>query len=260
MSPSSQITLSQPITRIHITVKMADAPQVAYAPTCPEVYQETPQAHRQVQPTEAHAYYYDPKQAPYADEHLPPPTPPTILGFRRRNFWILVVVAVVIAAATVGGSVGGSMAVRTKSEEIAQQAAPTSSSLSVSQSRSASASSTSASASAYIPPAATSIPLIDTSCPSLLRSWDNKQYTCTEYRNIQGGDITGISAYSIQQCIDACSTYNSVAGSTKCRAVAIGADLGHAYEINKGANCWLKESATPLTVNTKPAAIAVLVS
>jgi len=45
-------------------------------------------------------------------------------------------------------------------------------------------------------------------------------------------------------------------------AVAIGADLGYAYGVNGGANCWLKESVGPVVYyksgRGKPAAIAVL--
>jgi hypothetical protein len=36
----------------------------------------------------------------------------TILGLRRRNFWVLVALALILTAAIVGGSVGGALAVR----------------------------------------------------------------------------------------------------------------------------------------------------
>jgi hypothetical protein len=125
------------------------------------------------------------------------------------------------------------------------QATPTSSVASTASARASSPAS-----STYIPPAATAVALIDITCPSSLRAWDGKRYDCTELRNIQGGDITGISAYSLQQCIHACSTFSSRPGNKNCKAVAIGPALEHAYNINSGANCWLKESATPLTVYT----------
>jgi hypothetical protein len=48
----------------------------------------------------------------YDEAHRPMRPPPTILGLRKRNFWVLVGFAVVVVAAAVGGSVGGSMAVR----------------------------------------------------------------------------------------------------------------------------------------------------
>jgi len=95
---------------------MADAPQVAYGDARPQLaygdarpevvpYQHAPQKQ------EVHAYYdetrgYNPNYAHVRAEHA------TILGIRRRNFWILVLIAVVVVGATVGGSVGGAMAVR----------------------------------------------------------------------------------------------------------------------------------------------------
>jgi hypothetical protein len=36
----------------------------------------------------------------------------TILGLRRRNFWILVAILLVAVGAAIGGSVGGALAVR----------------------------------------------------------------------------------------------------------------------------------------------------
>jgi hypothetical protein len=59
------------------------------------------------------------------------------------------------------------------------------------------------------------------------------------------GDITGITAYSLQQCVDACSTMNEVEGTTKCRAVALSQALSDEYGHNRGANCWLKNVTEP---------------
>jgi hypothetical protein len=36
----------------------------------------------------------------------------TILGLRKRNFWIFIAILSVVVCATIGGSVGGSLAVR----------------------------------------------------------------------------------------------------------------------------------------------------
>lgn len=60
------------------------------------------------------------------------------------------------------------------------------------------------------------------------------------------GDITGIYAYTLQQCIDACSTMNEVAGEIRCVAAAIGEDISGDYQLNKGANCWLKSRTDPM--------------
>ncbi|KAF2827846.1 hypothetical protein CC86DRAFT_465677 [Ophiobolus disseminans] len=250
---------------------MADAPQVAYEDAHPEVYQrEAGLEHQQApQNPEVHAYY---GKADAYEEHVPVRATPTILGIRRRNFWILAVIAAVIVAATISGSVGGAMAVRdsgSKADQVVQQTPtptsaqpiPTSSPTGTSA---APASSGSATSSKYVPILASAVPLIDISCPSSssppLKSFNGKQYACTENRNIVGNDITGISAYSLQQCIDACSTMNTRDGK-KCAAVTIGPDLAHAYEINNGANCWLKEKSSPTisyTVNDVGGTIAIL--
>lgn len=58
---------------------------------------------------------YTPKQEMYphyGGQHSEQRQPRTILGLRRRNFWILFGVILIIVAATIGGSVGGSLAVQ----------------------------------------------------------------------------------------------------------------------------------------------------
>jgi hypothetical protein len=59
------------------------------------------------------------------------------------------------------------------------------------------------------------------------------------------GDITGFVAYTLQQCIDACSTYNEVMANNTCQAVVLGEGLASDYRVNKGANSWLKNMAGP---------------
>jgi hypothetical protein len=89
---------------------MADAPQLAYD-------QSPPLAHSHVEPKrnmvigETHRYWDD---SPSSAPQVVPPTPQhrTILGLRRRNFVLLFGTILVIAIATIGGSIGGSLAVR----------------------------------------------------------------------------------------------------------------------------------------------------
>lgn len=260
---------------------MADAPQVVYGDSRPEVYRPEI-AHCQQAPPRKQEFgaYYDDS---HAERDVPRRDPATILGVRLRNFWILVVVAIVIVAATIGGSVGGAMAVRdsgyafalqticcrlddnrnsSKSESAeAAKGTPTSKPTSVSTSKAlrvtlvsiptgtltAPSPSPTASRSIYTPPPAASVALIDISCPPAtapsLKSYNDERYACTQGKGINGNDITGISAYSLQQCIDACSTFNTRGGSTKCAAVVLNADLAKSYDINNGANCWLKDTA-----------------
>jgi hypothetical protein len=61
---------------------------------------------------EAYSYWNDTH-----NPALPPPAQSkaqhgTILGLRRRNFWIISTLVFIIVGATIGGSVGGAMAVR----------------------------------------------------------------------------------------------------------------------------------------------------
>ena len=66
-----------------------------------------------------------------------------------------------------------------------------------------------------------------------------------------GSDITGMTAYSLQQCIDACSTMNDLAGERRCIAVALNGDLAEWYKANKGANCWLKNASRSFMEETR---------
>lgn len=49
-----------------------------------------------------------------------------------------------------------------------------------------------------------------------------------------------MTAYSVRLCIGACSTMSIIPGAPKRRAVALSKTLSHEYNVNKGANCWLK--------------------
>jgi hypothetical protein len=77
---------------------MSDAPQVAYSELPQGVYLDP--AMKEVSRT-------DVQQA----EEVARKTG-TILGLRRRNFWILVAILLVALGAAIGGSVGGALAVR----------------------------------------------------------------------------------------------------------------------------------------------------
>jgi hypothetical protein len=54
--------------------------------------------------TDAGATYHNEAGALFHDD--------TILGLRKRNFWIFVAIMSVVVCATIGGSIGGSLAVR----------------------------------------------------------------------------------------------------------------------------------------------------
>jgi hypothetical protein len=86
--------------------------------------------------------------------------------------------------------------------------------------------------------------MINNAYPSSLKDWGGKVYATYVGKDILNNDITGIFAYSLQQCIDACSTMNAINNDDNCKAVVLISTLAAQYELNKGANCWLKSNYT----------------
>lgn len=52
-------------------------------------------------------------------------------------------------------------------------------------------------------------------------------------------DITIVTTYTIQSCIEACMLYNYFNGTESCKAVSFASEMGYVYA-QYGANCWLK--------------------
>lgn len=92
------------------------------------------------------------------------------------------------------------------------------------------------------------ISTIDITCPSTtidsLQGTDLKgeyRYNCLEKMNIRTlPDIMGLSVYTLQQCVDACSQYNYIQQNATCQAIVISADVTTQYHSGNGANCFLK--------------------
>ncbi|PVI02657.1 hypothetical protein DM02DRAFT_626547 [Periconia macrospinosa] len=96
-----------------------------------------------------------------------------------------------------------------------------------------------------VPPVATAVDRAENPCPqknaagqSIITTWDKAQYLCEDDTNYQSGDITGIVAYTLQDCADACATFAMFNG--RCDSFTHDADVARSYQINNGANCWLK--------------------
>jgi hypothetical protein len=93
-----------------------------------------------------------------------------------------------------------------------------------------------------VPPS--QVQVIDNSCPDgELKSYDNTRFTCEEHKEVSERDITGLVAYTLQICIDACAKYNEfrdMDDGDKCGGVVLASSLSHSYASSKGANCWLK--------------------
>ncbi|OAL48512.1 hypothetical protein IQ07DRAFT_632853 [Pyrenochaeta sp. DS3sAY3a] len=197
--------------------------------------------------------------------HPQPAAKPKILGLQRQTFLLVLVLVVVIIAATVGGGVGGSLAVqnaRTKASSLGQTTTiisvfPSSSQGSASitdiLSTSATSSAPSSSVSVYYPPAPSLVALVNSSCPAsgkiTVEVLDEfATYSCTEKTDFIGNDITGLVAYTLVQCLEACGQANRVQGGGTCVAVVHSPMLNIQYA-RFGANCFLKKATAPQRPN-----------
>ena len=212
------------------------------------------------------------------------PKTSTILGLRRRQFWTLLVLAILLIGGTIGGSVGGVLAVqkagydkdmiyqhatdnanRTDDASLISAAATetksvhhTSSALTSNDVVVASSPTVTGTSTYPLPDNAT--PIIDNSCPPTLRSYNSKLYDCVAERNAaEVGDIVAFLAYTMQQCVEACSNMNVIAGSVKCRAVAMTNEVAYEFDNSIAANCWLKSASQP-SQQMDNATLAVLIT
>lgn len=84
---------------------MSDGPQVSHLiARSDEQYCKVQPQHEIYPYNDPGATHHNQAGAMYRDD--------TILGLRKRNFWILIAILSVVVCATIGGSVGGSLAVR----------------------------------------------------------------------------------------------------------------------------------------------------
>jgi hypothetical protein len=205
----------------------------------------------------------------------------TMFGMRRRSFWILVVIGIFVVAATIGGSIGGSLAVSNKACVTVRKAFQSTSNQGRSSLKPATqavssiasttappgpiasngvltSNSTGSTAETYVPLAPSAVNLVNITCPHSLRSYNSEPYDCKEGVYIAPGlDAFLMVAYTLQQCVDACSAVN-VDGHRRCRAVVMASAMSAEYA-EYGANCWLKNISFP-TRAASGMTIAVLTS
>lgn len=252
---------------------MADAPQVAYAGPWLEADQRNQQWQRvgltggdPKNDAQVHHGAYN-----AADQKR------TILGLRRRNFWILCILGMILVGAIVGGSVGGVAAVQSQNDRyvfhnalnvntasdgahyfydsINRPAATLPDTISATSAHSSvtgtpptgtsMAPSTTSSGAFYTPLLPATVLNVDVSCPSPARSFYNQSYTRATLTDIRrAGDIIGIVAYTVQQCIDACSSMNNMMQKNVCLGVAVNPGMQENYG-RYGGNCFLKNVTGP---------------
>ncbi|KAI4614657.1 uncharacterized protein J4E87_009458 [Alternaria ethzedia] len=231
----------------------------------------------------------DQDQAPHIQ--VPPDMWKKFFAHRRRKYWFTIAMSFTIVAALVGTSIGGGLVVQEKADKkaealAAEQAAASSSMELFPTPTSASPSDISADAPSETPtdsPAAATedtgtyysarpfgaIQSINTTCPSTLlissrlegkKSDISGRYTynCLDSTNILDTILMSFTAYTLEQCVDACSQYSAMNASSACKAAVISSDFSTRYETENGANCWLKSGSGDASTGQNGYTAAVL--
>ncbi|KAI1514786.1 hypothetical protein Ptr86124_006109 [Pyrenophora tritici-repentis] len=175
-----------------------------------------------------------------------------VFAHRRRNFWILCSLSIVIVGALVGGSIGGALFVQDKADKAAAAASSTALATPTSTA-SASPTNSGQDEDAYTARPFGAVQSINTTCPSTLLVSSQLEgktsdissrytYSCLDSTNILVLNLMSFTAYTLEQCVDACSQYNAMKNdmNTTCKATVINSDFRKNYESGIGANCWLK--------------------
>jgi hypothetical protein len=113
---------------------------------------------------------------------------------------------------------------------------------------------------------------INTTCPSTLlisSQLEGKtsdisgryRYSCLDNTNIPDLPyLMSFTAYTLEQCVDACSQYSAMSDGTNatCKAAIINAEFSQRYVNENGANCWLKSGAGDAKIGQTGYTAAVL--
>lgn len=239
---------------------MADAPQVAYADTPPEVSdsQDTSPSMRKHEavPLATYGYYQGDPAAHRPSVEDPIPVAPAEKHL-RWSFWVIMGLVLLLIAAAIGGGVGGSMAVKnaryvqTRSFEVCQlinnrKEAESSSC----PNPTAAPNATGTDSFLAVPP--TEVSAVDIKCPEdngPLISDTGDNYECFQYNNCPGSDLVNFVAYRFQDCINACSHWNEITNryspteNVTCQGAILATRMASHAKANHG-NCWLKGEVT----------------
>jgi hypothetical protein len=88
--------------------------------------------------------------------------------------------------------------------------------------------------------------LVDSSCPTSAITTISvrgilNSYNCTEQTDYPQNDITALTAYTLQQCVEACVLYNISQNNKICLGVAHSPHMKDLYNSVTG-NCYLKKA------------------
>ncbi|KAI1767700.1 hypothetical protein GGR53DRAFT_481316 [Hypoxylon sp. FL1150] len=178
---------------------------------------------------------------------------------------LIALVTTLIVGAAIGGGLGSALAKKGHCDASPSvvTSMPTSTSLPTSSTVNPT-SSTSAAATAlvdYVAPEPSRVESLHINCPeldgTLIEDSNLDQYRVTcEQRILGNPSITtwsGLIAYSLQDCVQACFLLNNwgAGGQKACTAVSWCRTMSYSAEINAGANCWLfNSSSNSLEINS----------
>lgn len=226
-----------------------------------------PEVHEQVQLPEA----VQNKPAPIIEEANPSnvsqqqesPEHRNPFGLTPLAFGVLVaLVTASIVGAAIGGGLGGALGNKEKCQTFPSEITstesyiPTSTLIPISSTviPSSSTSTISTALVDYVAPEPSLVQTLHINCPELDGTiiedtkGDQYQVTCG-YRILGNPSIltySGLAAYSLQDCIQACFLLNNWGGGGQklCAAVSWCKAMSYSAEINAGANCWLFNSSS----------------
>ncbi|EOA83796.1 hypothetical protein ACJQWK_01148 [Exserohilum turcicum] len=192
---------------------------------------------------------------------VPPDMVKKFFAHRRRKFIFIVIFTLFIVGALIGSSIGGALYVQDKAVQSAGGETTSSTSNGPpTPTATATATGTSSDNQDY-GPTYTALPFgaiqsINATCPSTLLVSSRLQgktsdisgrymYSCLDSTNIlDEPNLMAFTAYTLEQCVDACSQYSALSQTNKtCKAAVVNANFRHQYETGSGANCWLKSAA-----------------
>lgn len=176
--------------------------------------------------------------------------PPTILGLRKRVFWLLLISMFVVAF--VGAAVGAAVGVTQRNQAIKASSAASSPAVGENQSTGSPNPTTTPSSSTSASPTATPSPV--RSCLGTDGSTYTDSGTGTKFRiecdvAHQGRDIENLKAESMKECVSLCAKNTRCTGAVYYNVGPQGTDLNY---------CWLKSSLDDSDIRTTTDAQSVV--
>ncbi|KAH8709962.1 hypothetical protein GQ44DRAFT_714884 [Phaeosphaeriaceae sp. PMI808] len=211
-------------------------------------------------------------QGDYGEERNTGPS--EIFGLRWSKFWLIFILIFALLAILIGGSVGGALKTQrqyassplfyvlfsyesSRTKYRAQELC-----LSYAQNYTVTTTKSTTQISTLPTPACATptpridpyiaIPLaqvksVDVKCPSSILDMNigapnlkGRRYSCQDSVNSNDTDLIAFTAYTLEQCVNACSQYSLKWTKQPCAAAVIGGDIEKRRNIGDGSNCWLK--------------------